>query len=132
MNDPAASSGKSPALFERLGGRTRLALFLRHFYADVRQHREIGPIFTAAITDWPAHLEKIADFWSGATGGPVLYQGPMPYKHLRLGLEERHFEAWLDLWRRNCRIHLPTGAAEEMITAAEMIGGRLRQIVGVK
>ncbi len=132
MSDAAMNAAIPPPLFERLGGRTRLALFLRHFYADVRQHREIGPIFTAAITDWPSHLGKIADFWSGATGGPVLHSGPMPYKHLRLGLEEKHFEAWLELWRRNCRVHLPTGAAEEMITAAERIGGRLRQIVGVK
>ena len=50
-------------LFDRLGGRARLLYLLRHFYADVRQHEDIGPIFSAHITDWPAHLEKIADFW---------------------------------------------------------------------
>lgn len=116
-------------LFDRLGGRARLMVLLRHFYADVRQHREIGPIFTAQIHDWPAHLEKIADFWSGATGGPARYSGPMPYKHLSLGLEEKHFAAWLDLWQRNCHAQLPPTEAAQLIAIAEAIGIRLRQII---
>ena len=91
------------SLFSRLGGRPALLNLLRRFYADVRQHNEIGPIFTAQISDWSAHLEKIADFWSNVTGGPIRYDGPMPQKHFPLGLEARHFDAWLDLWRRHCR-----------------------------
>lgn len=109
-----------------MGGRVRLLYLLRHFYADVRQHHEIGPIFAAHISDWPAHLEKIADFWSNVTGGPVRYEGPMPQKHFPLGLESRHFEAWLDLWRRHCRAHLAPIEAGELIAAAESIGERLR------
>lgn len=129
---PAAGARAGSAagtLFERIGGRDALAKLLRQFYADVRQHHEIGPIFRAQIDDWPVHLEKIADFWSGATGGPVRYAGPMPQRHFPLGLEERHFAAWLDLWRRNCRIHLPPEPAAEMITLAEGIGERLRFLV---
>ena len=116
-------------LFNRLGGRPRLMHLLRHFYADVRQHKEIGPIFAAQIRDWPAHLEKIADFWSNVTGGPIRYEGPMPAKHFPLGLEEKHFEAWLDLWGRHCRAHLPPQEAAEMIAAAEGIGERLRWLI---
>jgi hemoglobin len=119
-------STSAASLFARLGGRPKLLLFLRHFYADVRQHNEIGPIFTAQIQDWPTHLEKIADFWSNVTGGPVLYEGPMPQKHFPLGLEPRHFEAWLDLWRRNCRVQFPAPEAAELIVTAESIGERLR------
>ncbi len=119
------------SLFERIGGRPRLLHLLQHFYADVRQHEEIGPIFAAQIKDWPAHLEKIADFWSGVIGGPPLYSGPMPMKHMPLGLEERHFETWLGLWQRNCKTHLEADHAKEFITAAEMIGQRLRQIIGM-
>ena len=102
---------------------------LRHFYADVRQHHEIGPIFSAQIQDWPGHLEKIADFWSNVTGGPIQYAGPMPQRHFPLGLEEKHFETWLDLWRRHCRAHLPAPEAQEMIAAAEGIGERLRWLI---
>lgn len=116
-------------LFDRIGGRPGLLQLLRYFYADVRQHREIAPIFAAHIEDWPAHLEKIADFWSGVTGGPARYAGPMPFKHVPLKLEERHFEAWLGLWSRHCRAHLPPAEAEELVALAEGIGQRLRQIL---
>lgn len=118
-------------LFDRLGGRPRLMHLLRYFYADVRQHQEIAPIFAAHIHDWPAHLEKIADFWSGATGGPARYSGAMPFKHVPLGLEEKHFEAWLGLWARHCRAHLPPREAGELIALAEGIGRRLRQIIAM-
>ncbi len=130
---PDTASPASPdspgTLYDRIGGRPGLAKLLKHFYADVRQHHEIAPIFAANIEDWPSHLEKIADFWSGLTGGPRLYSGGMPWKHLPLKLEERHFAAWLDLWRRNCRAHLAPAEAVDMIAAAEALGQRLRQII---
>ncbi len=119
------------SLFDRIGGRTSLLELLRYFYADVRQQTEIGPIFTAHISDWPAHLEKIADFWSGVTGGPARYGGGMPMKHFPLGLEERHFAAWLGLWARHCRARLAPAEAAEMITVAETIGQRLRQMIAL-
>jgi hemoglobin len=106
----------------RLGGRTPLLPLLPHFYADVRQHREIARVFTARITEWPAHLEKIADFWCGATGGPEHYRGAMPTKHFSLGLEERHFQAWLGLWSRHCHAQLTPAEAEDLIALAESIG----------
>lgn len=120
---------KDRPLFERLKGRFGILHLLRHFYADVRQHAVIGPIFASQVEDWPAHLEKIADFWSGATGGPSLYRGLMPAIHAAMNLEDAHFEAWLGLWRRNCHIHLESREAEEMIALAEGIGDRLRVIV---
>lgn len=132
MLSDSMNSDPTPApLFDRIGGRPALLKLLRHFYADVRQHDEIAPIFAAHIEDWPAHLEKIADFWSGLSGGPRLYGGGMPWKHLPLKLEERHFAAWLGLWSRNCRVHLPPAEAEEFITIAEGIGQRLRQIIAL-
>ena len=54
-------SNPSASLFDRIGGRSRLTSLVRQFYADVRQHREIGPIFNAQIQNWPEHLEKIGD-----------------------------------------------------------------------
>ena len=125
MNDTPPSA----SLFNRLGGRPKLMHLLKYFYADVRQHQEIAPIFAAHIADWPTHLEKIADFWSGATGGQARYSGPMPMKHVPLGLEERHFHAWLGLWSRHCHAHLAPKEAGELIALAETIGQRLRQIV---
>lgn len=125
MHEPAVS------LFTRIGGRPALAELLRHFYADVRQHAEIGPIFAVHVSDWPTHLEKIADFWSGVTGGPAAYKGPMPFKHVHLHLEERHFQAWLGLWHRHCRMRLREPEALDLIRAAEGIGQNLRQILAM-
>jgi hemoglobin len=124
-----AETIQTASLFERIGGRAGIAEMLRHFYADVRQHQVIGPIFLAQIDDWPVHLDKIADFWSGATGGPARYSGPMPQKHFPLGLGPEHFEAWLDLWRRQCRIRFEATEAAEMIHLAESIGERLRFLI---
>lgn len=125
MSDTSASL----SLFERMGGRPKLQELLKYFYADVRQHGEIGPIFAANIDDWPAHLEKLADFWSGVTGGPATYNGAMPMKHVPLRLAEQHFQAWLGLWGRHCRARFAPAEAEDLIAIAEAIGQRLRQIV---
>jgi hemoglobin len=118
-------------LFERIGARTGLQTLLRRFYADVRQHNEIGPIFSENIDDWPSHMEKIADFWSGLTGGPALYGGGFGARHIPLKLEERHFQAWLGLWHRHCHAHLPAAEAADMIAIAEALGQRLRMVTGV-
>jgi hemoglobin len=117
------------SLYERMGGREGLTRLLWHFYADVRQHGLLGPIFNRQISDWPAHIDKIASFWARLTGGPSAYAGRMPLKHLNLGIEPRHFHAWLQLWRFNCMNHLGEVEAQEMICLAQEIGQRLKSIV---
>lgn len=127
-NDPSMNEDRS--LYHRIGGRAGLLSLLNAFYADVRQHAVIGPIFNARITDWKAHIAKIAEFWARATGGPSAYSGQMPMKHLALGLQPEHFSHWLELWDFNCRRHLAPAEATEMSQLAHGIGARLRQIVG--
>ncbi len=121
--------GFQQSLFDQIGGRPNLIELLRHFYADVRQHELIGPIFNTHIQDWGAHIEKIADFWSGLTGGPANYSGGMAWKHLSLNLEEGHFQAWLGLWKRTCHAHLPESQAVQMGQIADKIGMRLSSII---
>jgi hemoglobin len=118
-------------LYERIGGRDTLAHLLRHFYSDIRQHKLVGPIFNEKIQDWPSHLETIGSFWARLTGGPSNFSGGMPAKHLPLGLNASHFHAWLQLWEFNCRAHLKTAEAQEMIKLAHEIGRRLKAIIGV-
>ena len=117
------------SLYERIGGQSGLANLLRHFYADVRQHNFIGPIFNRQIHDWTAHLATIGSFWARLTGGPSTYSGQMPVKHLSLGLQTAHFQAWLQLWEFNCRSYLGKPEAQEMILLAHDIGRRLKSIV---
>lgn len=117
------------SLYERIGGRAKLLELLRHFYADVRQHRLIGPIFNQQIHDWPAHIEKIAEFWARVMGAPSNYTGQMPARHMPLGLQRIHLEAWLELWEFNCRRHLPAAEAAELTALAGQIGERLMLFV---
>lgn len=122
---------ENSALFERLGGRQTIEKLLRHFYADVRQHQLLGPIFNSKVENWPEHIEKIAKFWSQVTGGPARYAGGMPMRHIPLGLREEHFKAWLGLWETNCRQWLTPECASELIGQAHQIAIRLRQFCGV-
>ena len=55
---------ESTSLYARLGGHEGIAKLLRYFYADVRQHEVLGPIFNSRIHDWPMHLAKIGEFWA--------------------------------------------------------------------
>ena len=123
---------KNASLYQRLGGHPGLLRLLKSFYADVRQHGVIGPIFAAHIKDWDAHVAKIAEFWARATGGPSIYAGQMPVKHLALGLAPEHFGFWLELWDFNCRRMLAQTEAEEMSKLAHGIGARLRQILAAQ
>jgi hypothetical protein len=40
------------------------------FYAAIRAHPSLGPVFAVHVTDWPAHEAKIAGFWRNA----ILYE----------------------------------------------------------
>ena len=117
------------SLYDRIGGQGGIATLLRHFYADVRQHQLIGPIFNRRIRDWPAHLETIGMFWARITGGPSVYSGQMPAKHFGLGLDAKHFGAWLQLWECNCRCYCAPREAQEMTELARDVGNRLRGIL---
>lgn len=119
----------SKSLFDRIGGRETLAVLLRHFYADVRQHQLIGPIFNQHIHDWPAHLAKVSEFWARLTGGPSDFVGSLPFKHAGLGLDARHFDVWLGLWEANCQSYVAPPEAGEMVQLARMIGRRLQSIL---
>ncbi|MBT5927562.1 MAG: group III truncated hemoglobin [Verrucomicrobia bacterium] len=121
------STKSDETLYERIGGHEGLKRLLTHFYADVRQHAVIGPIFQAQIPDWPLHIEKIAGFWSGLTGGPPLYGGGMIAKHMPLNLKPDHFGHWLTLWAFQCDRNLNPKDAAMMKALANQIGDRLKQ-----
>lgn len=120
----------STTLYDRLGGHEGILKLITPFYADVRQHEVIGPIFLKAIEDWPAHMAKITEFWALQTGGTSRYAGGFGAAHLRLGLQLQHFQHWLSLWEFNCRRNLQAQEAEEMIALAHEFGRRLMRLTG--
>ena len=97
------------------------------FYARVRCDDLIGPLFNAAITDWPGHLEKLAAFWSSVMLSSGRYKGqPMPahFRH-RERIEPRMFERWLALWHQTTAELFTAPVAAALQAKAERIAESL-------
>jgi hemoglobin len=114
-----------PSLYDRLGGHDGILKHIKTFYVDARQHAVLGPIFNSHIQDWPAHLDKITEFWALQTGGPTRYRGGFAGAHMSLGLEAEHFQHWLGLWELNNGRHLAPREAQELNAIAQEMGRRL-------
>ena len=97
------------------------------FYAAIRQHPGLGPIFAAHVTDWPAHEEKIARFWRNAILYERNYEGSPMRAHILAGnVHGRHFAPWLMLFDETLRRTLPPETAEAWSALAHRIGAGLR------
>lgn len=70
------------------------------FYADVRKHDLLGPVFDKALHgQWDAHLQRLVDFWSTVLLGTRSFKGNVLNKHLLLqDVTPAHFAAWVHLW----------------------------------
>jgi hemoglobin len=111
-----AATGIDEAMIERL---------VRGFYARVPRDDIIGPIFTARITDWEPHLQRMCAFWSSVVLMTGRYHGqPMPL-HLPLPIGGRHFDRWLALFEEAARALCPPAAADLFIDRAHRIGESL-------
>ncbi|MBC8097699.1 MAG: group III truncated hemoglobin [Akkermansiaceae bacterium] len=116
---------KDESLYERLGGHEGILKLLKSFYADVRQHAVLGPIFNVKIQNWTEHLEKIAEFWALQTGGESRYRGGFGAAHLSLDLKPEHFQHWLKLWEFNNARQLAPVEAAELNALAHQFARRL-------
>jgi hemoglobin len=99
------------------------------FYRRARLDDVVGPIFNRVIPDedWPAHLDKIASFWSSMLLGTGTYSGrPMP-KHLEIyDLGDQHFERWLALFKETVDLVCPPAVAALFVDRAERVAHSLR------
>jgi len=104
------------------------------FYAKIRQDPALGPIFNRVIAEdaWPAHLQKMCDFWSSVMLMSGRFHGaPMP-AHLRIetkpgeGINARHFARWLHLFSETVAELCPPEAAELFRKKSQMIAQSLQ------
>jgi hemoglobin len=97
------------------------------FYARVRQHAVLGPIFNAAVQDWDAHLDKLCAFWSSVTLMTGAYKGTPMQAHAALPqIGPAHFVQWLALFRATAADVCPPEAAALFIDRAERIAQSLQ------
>lgn len=100
---------------------------VRVFYAAVRRHEVLGPIFARHVTDWPAHEERIAAFWRNAILYERGYDGNPTQVHRSAGdVAPEHFEPWLMLFDATLARTLPREAAQGWSALAHRIGAGLR------
>lgn len=78
------------------------------FYDEIRKDDLLGPIFNRMIPneDWPAHLEKLTDFWETNLFGIPKFKGNPTQKHLATDatfnhmITQKHFDHWLSIWKK--------------------------------
>jgi hemoglobin len=104
------------------------------FYGKIRRDPALGPIFNRVIAEdaWPAHLQKMCDFWSSVMLMSGRFHGaPMP-AHLRIetkpgeGINARHFARWLHLFSETVAELCPPEAAELFRKKSQMIAQSLQ------
>jgi len=91
---------------KELTNRETISELVHAFYASVRADEVLGPIFERHIAEeeWPAHLEKLTDFWEMNLLGTAKFRGSPTKKHVEVDqamdqqLEQFHFGRWLQLW----------------------------------
>jgi hemoglobin len=78
-----------------------IALLVDRFYAAIRRHTVLAPVFEAAIApdEWPAHLATMRRFWSSVMLTSGAYSGnPVAVHRAVAGLERPMFAQWLALF----------------------------------
>ena len=100
-----------------------IAALVDHFYAAVRADTALGPIFEPRIADWPRHLGQMNRFWQSILLSAGNFSGNPMVKHLAIpGLDQAHFERWLQLFYATLHAIAPTPEA------AGHIGAKARMI----
>jgi hemoglobin len=79
----------------------QLEQLVDRFYAKVREDEVLGPVFNAAVQDWPEHLEKLTAFWSSVMLTTGRFKGNPMIAHLKHKsvIEPAMFDRGLQLWR---------------------------------
>lgn len=101
----------------------QIARVVATFYACVREHPGLGPVFAKHVTDWTAHEAKITRFWRNAILHERSYYGNPLAVHraagnVRLGM----FDVWLGLFDSVLKLELPPETASQWSTLAHRIG----------
>lgn len=106
----------------------QLSTLVDRFYAKVRADEALGPVFNAAVHDWPEHLGKLSAFWSSVMLTTGRYKGNPMAVHMRQkgAIEPSMFGRWLELWRETASEQLDERGAAAVIAKAERIAESLQ------
>ncbi|WP_432449513.1 group III truncated hemoglobin [Aliiroseovarius marinus] len=111
--------------------RDEIDAVLTRFYARIRHHPELGPIFNGHVgesdAEWDAHIALIARFWRGAILREPGYEGNPMRAHMQAGnVRPNHFDPWIALFEEIATDTLPPDTARAWIALVHRIGRGLR------
>lgn len=119
------------SLFDR-ANEVGIATLVDRFYVKVRRDPQLGPVFEQAISDWPAHLRVLRDFWSSIVLRSHRYHGnPMGVHRALPPLAHDLFERWLGLWRETALDVFEPAVAELFIATSERVAQGLSLGLGL-
>ena len=103
------------------------------FYASIRAHPALGPVFNDNIDDWGPHLETMKRFWNSVALNSGTYAGKPMQVHMQVrGISRNQFPVWLGLFEQALRTVIQRreaaseGAVAYFMTRAERIAQSLR------
>lgn len=104
-----------------------IARVVAGFYAAIRSHPGLGPVFAVHVTDWPAHEAKVAGFWRNAILHERSYDGSPMLAHREAGnVRPGMFAIWLGLFDSVLTHELRPDQAAAWSALAHRIGVSLR------
>ncbi|MDN3517144.1 group III truncated hemoglobin [Aquisalimonas lutea] len=110
----------------------RIDAFIDAFYEHVLDDPLLAPVFLdVAAIDVPEHLAVIKGYWRKMLLGHDSYRRNMMARHEavhgRCGLEARHFERWLALYRAILAARFQGPYARRADTLAVTIAGNMQR-----
>lgn len=110
--------------------RPEIERVVEEFYAAVRAHPGLAPVFAVHVADWPAHEAKVADFWANTILHERNYDGTPIEVHVRAGnVRPGMFDSWLNLFDETLRTELKPEQADAWSALARRIGRSMRAAV---
>ncbi|BAF86143.1 conserved hypothetical protein [Azorhizobium caulinodans ORS 571] len=103
-----------------------IADLLDRFYAKARAHERLGPVFNAAVDDWPEHMATLNAFWGSIMLASRQYKGNPLAMHRALPLTPDLFGDWLALWRQTTGEMFTPELAALFVEKAERIAESLK------
>ena len=100
MSEAESAAGAAPSVSAEEAAEIEKAIStcVRQFYGKAREDDLLGPIFSAAVSDWEHHFKRIDDFWSHVLLGTKRYSGHPYSLHVPLAIGPQHFDRWLLLF----------------------------------
>lgn len=109
-----------------------IALLIDRFYAAIRRHAVLAPVFERAIApdEWPRHLATMRRFWSSVMQASGAYSGnPVEVHRAVQGLERPMFAQWLALFEATATALFTPELAAAFVAKARRIAMSLELAV---